>query len=490
MLRSTTFLASGIDYDPVGNLTNLNYGNGLPLSRNYNPTNQISSITIPVIINTAYSYDTVGNITGIADTLDSTKTKSYSYDALDRLQNAQGPWGNLNWTYDANGNRLSQKNGTNFIFTYEGNRLTTVTNSTTATYSYDANGNTLDDGMKQFIYNQNSRLIKTVEDGKTLGEYTYNGKGERVIKKTGPATTSSASSQNVIYHYDRNGKLIEETAGDGKFLADYVYLDGTPLALIRKQENNEETFFYHNDHLGTPKVMTDKLGKVVWNVEFDPFGNDISAKARQGGYIRNVENNLRFPGQYYDAETGLSYNYFRDYNPKTGRYIQSDPIGLRGGLNVFNYVQNNPLILVDPFGLCPAGTHEATPDEVKQILAAAKDIEGQNLSYKDIKCNQFVDRSINNAFPKSLSQEYTTSQIRQGEGPFEKTDFPAVGELALFNTPGHVVLISGTNNGKVSQFKGSQTSTGPNTVNLPDYFWQKRLNATGNVNYYKVCLPN
>jgi hypothetical protein len=115
---------------------------------------------------------------------------------------------------------------------------------------------------------------------------------------------------------------------------------------------------------------------------------------------------------------------------------------------------------------------------------------GLGLSYRDIKCNQFVERSINRAFPGAISQEYNTRQIGQGQGPFETTNSPAVGDLALLKTHGHVALITQLYNGKVGQFVGSQTSTGPAYVNLPDYFWQGRLNANGNVQYFKICLPN
>jgi hypothetical protein len=87
-------------------------------------------------------------------------------------------------------------------------------------------------------------------------------------------------------------------------------------------------------------------------------------------------------------------------------------------------------------------------------------------------------------------REYNTNDIRNGRGPFEKTGSPAVGDLALFDRPGHVTLITKLRNGNVSQMLGSQTSTGPAYVDLPDYFWQGRLDANGNVHYYKVCLPN
>jgi RHS repeat-associated protein len=99
-----------------------------------------------------------------------------------------------------------------------------------------------------------------------------------------------------------------------------------------------------NDHLGTPQMLVDKNNHVVWQAEYDEFG-----KAEI--LIEEVEFNMRLPGQYYDKESGLHYNYYRDYDPSLGRYVQSDPIGLRGGINTYAYVGGNPLSYVDPLGL-------------------------------------------------------------------------------------------------------------------------------------------
>jgi RHS repeat-associated protein len=110
------------------------------------------------------------------------------------------------------------------------------------------------------------------------------------------------------------------------------------------------TYYYHNDHLGTPQKMTDSTGVVVWSADYKPFGEATIT-------TNTITNNLRFPGQYYDAETGLNYNYFRDYNPVIGRYIESDPLGLlpsgpRGGMNhLYVYADNNSLSKKDPLGL-------------------------------------------------------------------------------------------------------------------------------------------
>ena len=108
-------------------------------------------------------------------------------------------------------------------------------------------------------------------------------------------------------------------------------------------------YYIYADHLNTPRVITDNTNKVVWRWDSDPFGTDVANENPSG--LGSFSYNLRFPGQYFDKETGLHYNYFRDYDPSTGRYVQSDPIGLKGGINPFAYVSASPLAFVDPFGL-------------------------------------------------------------------------------------------------------------------------------------------
>ncbi|MDK2125926.1 RHS repeat domain-containing protein [Parachitinimonas caeni] len=112
----------------------------------------------------------------------------------------------------------------------------------------------------------------------------------------------------------------------------------------------KDSFSIHTDHLGTPREITRKAGEVVWRWEGEPFGNSPPNEDVDGDGKR-LTFNLRFPGQYFDAETGRHYNYFRDYNPATGRYVQSDPIGLAGGMNTFGYVGGDPLTFSDPQGL-------------------------------------------------------------------------------------------------------------------------------------------
>jgi len=126
----------------------------------------------------------------------------------------------------------------------------------------------------------------------------------------------------------------------------------------------ENVYYFHNDHLATPQVLTDDSQAIAWKAVYTPFGAAVPS-------IQTVENPFRFPGQYYDPETGLHYNYFRYYNPQTGRYITPDPIGLEGGINLFAYVDsvgkppseanlytytgNNPVNYIDPSGLWGVG---------------------------------------------------------------------------------------------------------------------------------------
>jgi RHS repeat-associated protein len=133
-------------------------------------------------------------------------------------------------------------------------------------------------------------------------------------------------------------------APEKPMLATFGTLTGLIPESLAGQTTVDKLYFFINDHLGTPKVVTDETGAVVWKADYQPFG-DVDVM------VNTIENNLRFAGQYYDEETGLHYNYHRYYDPKTGRYLTPDPIGLAGGINLFAYVKNNPITYIDPEGL-------------------------------------------------------------------------------------------------------------------------------------------
>jgi len=159
--------------------------------------------------------------------------------------------------------------------------------------------------------------------------------GQRVIKEVDGVST--------VFHYDFNGNIIAESDLDGNFNTEYLYNGKGRVALVNV--STEEMFFFLNDRLGTPQMLTDASNTVVWEGLYKPFGGaDVNPNS-------SVVNNFRFPGQYYDNETGLHYNYFRYYDPATGRYLTPDPIGLVGGINLWIYANGNPINAIDPWGL-------------------------------------------------------------------------------------------------------------------------------------------
>ncbi|BBE51951.1 Putative deoxyribonuclease RhsC [Ferriphaselus amnicola] len=113
-----------------------------------------------------------------------------------------------------------------------------------------------------------------------------------------------------------------------------------------------KAYYIDVDHLNTPRAVTNSTGAAVWTWDnVDPYGANVPNE--NPGGLGAFAFNLRFPGQYFDKETSTHYNYFRDYDPAVGRYVQSDVIGLGGGVNTYTYVGGKPLSYTDPLGLCP-----------------------------------------------------------------------------------------------------------------------------------------
>jgi RHS repeat-associated protein len=205
--------------------------------------------------------------------------------------------------------------------------------------------------------------------------YTHDGLGQRV-KKAGPSALV-ASGVN-FFVYDEAGKLLGEYFYDGTPIREYVYLGEMPIAVLRGSPADTEINYVYTDQIDRPWMVTTTANVLRWRWDTEPFGSTPPNANPSGvGYFGFP---LRFPGQYYDAETGLHYNYYRDYDPQTGRYLQPDPIGavlFRGmglislgavgmvqpelsGLlfsksprynHLYSYVASSPLAQSDPLGL-------------------------------------------------------------------------------------------------------------------------------------------
>ena len=194
-----------------------------------------------------------------------------------------------------------------------------------AAVTLDPAGHVTADGSgRSFVYNQAGQLYQVLKNNVLYATYSYNYQGQRTRK----VTTASApqGAQTILYQYDPQGHLLAELTGTGAPLRTYVWRDDTPLAQI-EYVPARKVLYYEVDHLATPRAALDETGKVVWRWESDAFGTTAPNEDPDGDGIKTTVN-LRFPGQYYDAESGLHYNYFRDYDPGTGRYVTSDPVSV------------------------------------------------------------------------------------------------------------------------------------------------------------------
>lgn len=334
---NTTRLASTISYRPFGGMQRLDYDNGLQTLIGWDlDYRQINTRDLPVQ-ELRYFYDAADNISEIRDLVDSTKTQTFAYDNLDRITGASGIYGNLGYTYDGVGNRLTlTENGDTDSYLYDSARnqieRVTSTSGEVTNYSHNDAGSIRRIGDDFYSYGQYERLLRTTIGG-VATDYRYDGQGRRAIKL-------SASIGEVIYHYNLDGLLISETTSSGATIREYVYIDGQPLALLE----NGQIYYYHLNHLGTPQKLTNANQEIVWQGDYKPFG--------EANLVTEVVvNNIRFPGQYFDQESGLHYNYFRDFDPSSGRFVQSDPIGLGSGPNTYGYALQNPIAKYDPDGL-------------------------------------------------------------------------------------------------------------------------------------------
>jgi RHS repeat-associated protein len=291
----------------------------------------------------SYAYDDAFRITGIADALDPNLSWSYGYDVLDRLTGASSAALTQGWTYDANGNRLTETGATpsTYAVSPASNRVSSIAGSLPRTYAYDAAGNTLSYASATFTYDNRGRMA-TAANGGVTAAYTYNALGQRVQR--------SASGVSTLYVYDEAGHLVGEYSATGVLIQETVWLGDTPIATLRPDGSGGVVVFYvHADHLNTPRLITDTANNLRWSWESDPFGTNLPDQDPSS--TSTFEYNLRFPGQQFDGIVGLHYNYFRDFDPAVGRYIESDPIGLNGGRNTYVYVLGNPVSNYDALGL-------------------------------------------------------------------------------------------------------------------------------------------
>lgn len=369
--------------------------------------------------------DAAGRVTQLVGTENSWH---FDYDLLDRLSGSQASAGAVvGYAYDAAGNRTRRTTGgdtEDYTYGASTRRLEAVRRNglTWKQLTYDPAGYVESDGLRRYGYDGRG-LLAWSEMGGERTTYGYNAEGLRLWKTKG--------ERSIHYLYDLAGRLLGEYDGaTGAPLAEYLWLADLPVAVVKA----DGIFRIHTDHLGTPRSIADAHGREVWRWEpVEAFG-DHSPLDRLSG--SEFEFNLRFPGQYFDKETGLFYNGFRYYDPSLGRYIQPDPIGMtlfrgyagsrlagqmgpmahgaaefythRPEVNhVYVYVKNTPLRYTDPLGLGPWDKLYGYGKEFWRWFH--KEDPGLFRELKDPKTGQI---------PKEVAQPYYDAWKKEKEGGF------------------------------------------------------------------------
>jgi RHS repeat-associated protein len=416
------------------------------------------------LLDLRYLWDAQGNLLHLQQRAGSGSAGSYAYDRNDRLivavHGERDGTQASRYFYDRQGRCLLSQQDIADQGDFRTNTLKALYQPGTHRWlgegkretTYDANGQPGQIGAREYRWDALGRLMEVREGGKTLARYVYNHRGERIAKEAGGHT----------YFLYREGHLAAELDAKGLLLRQYVHLADAPIAMIDSPQgrplegeprnawsrvrrdlatilrvwfdDDETVTWLHVNHLGAVEAATGRDGELVWRAHYQPSG--------QADVVGNrFALNLRLPGQYADAETGLHYNGRRYYDPRRGTYLTPDPLGTPDGPNPYAYVRGNPLRYVDPSGLILFafdGTNNSNPppgvDDFSNVykfyLAYDTDQNGpawyMNGVGRDdpdsgIQTNWFDDKDANTARARvnymlgRLDNYMTTTTFQRGE---------------------------------------------------------------------------
>ncbi|MDT3241417.1 RHS repeat-associated core domain-containing protein [Pseudomonas amygdali pv. morsprunorum] len=383
------------------------------------PAEKLSQIQNPLIkperyvehaynpIHRRYEYDPAGEL---SRTLDKLRGETqYEYEANGQLlaRNTGRVVDGEEFRYDAAANRLNFN--TSRFDHVKDNRLKQWANHE---YKYDAWGNLIEKVVgivrwQTFTYDCENRLVKTETMAGTQVEstssYQYDSLGRRVAKQS----EIKGRTDHKRFLWQGLRMLREESPGQSSL---YLYEPGSyaPLARVDEKEGEVENkvYYFHTDQIGTPLEMTDAEGQIVWQAKYRAWG------AVEKLVVNEVEQNLRFQGQYFDVETGLHYNTFRYYDPEIGRFTTQDPIGFLGGFNLYQY-SPSPIGWIDPWGW------NCIPNKVAGMAreARAKELYGKRYG----KENVLSERYLRNADGK-IAKDPLTGEARRVDFVIKNSD--------------------------------------------------------------------
>ncbi len=543
------------EYDLVGNRTEKTT-NGQIDTYNYSTnSNQLDQIDFSDGSARNLAYDSVGNLS----TDQHTQTATWSYNQQNRPTQVTTAIGSVNFVHNALGQRVQKSTNNehlNYLYNENGQLIATVNEQGDIIEEYVWLGGTLIASKLEtkpvhyhITHRPTGKKIHTCSttNGSSVGavDGTETGECAQWIKvKNGDYFHLQRATANHYLKPDTNNDgsaiSIQPNAWSGTWTqwqhvpsdngygyiknratGKFVFLNGTSSQIqqqpstwrghytqwkfekaecagcVTAAATSSQWVYVHNNHLDTPQTLTDDNQQVIWKLDSQtPFGVvDVNHDVDGDDYL--VEFNLRFPGQYYDKETGLNYNYFRDYDPSLGRYVQSDPIGLSDGPNTYSYVHNNPLIYFDELGLSsntfdPFDPKNMTPVQFMQrcprkaqphrVVNALKNIKSLNfrvgnqvykLSHSGMKhilvrhhpayWNGTV-KAKQTFFPKSLSVQNIQSMIKQVVKQNRQTIMNK-GPNATFQVQGNIhgnQYVLGFKKGQIGQFYPKTNQCGCN----------------------------
>ncbi|SEK92911.1 RHS repeat-associated core domain-containing protein [Colwellia chukchiensis] len=346
-----SYYASNIQYHASGQVSRLSYGNGHVFQQWLNerllPSRLLTSKGNIKALDMSYNYDQRKLTTSITDTALGNNNRMMTYDALERITSASGPWGSGEFSYDSLGNILTKDLGSRKVsLSYDAdNRLIGAIdtgglggNTGTRDFAYDNRGNTITAGNLNFNYDYADQPVSMY--GSTSGSYRYDGNLKRV-----KATIAGKTIYNV---YNLAGKLIHIDNVSSNKRTDYINAGSRTVARVV----NDVPTYVHHDSLGSPVSGTNAAGGILWRERYSPFGitiDNAEANNDQAGYTGHIK----------DSDTGLVYMQARYYDPVIGRFYSNDPVDYAGhlqrgnpvqGFNRYAYVNNNPYKYTDPDG--------------------------------------------------------------------------------------------------------------------------------------------
>jgi RHS repeat-associated protein len=348
-------VATVTSHEPMGPDRQLAFGNGGGRINHYDTDGRLTDIETDLKVGYHFDFDANNRINGFTNFANGFWSQSFGYDDLHRLKSsASAGLGHHAYTYDANGNRKS--NGTTtYAIANNSNRLMSLAGGPNRTFTYTPTGNIKTiagfGGAGEVIFRNGFQIEQP-----PITTYTYN-PFDRLMGVSGPNVNASyeisphgtrfkktVNGNITDFTYGPNGNLLTERQRTPARWTNYIWFDGAPIALVR----DSALYWIQTDHLGRPEGLTDQTKQRVWRATLKDFSRNVITD-HIGGF------HLGFPGQYHDTETGHAYNINRNYLTDLGRYLESDPIGLAGGINTYAYASGNPVSLIDPLGLCGMG---------------------------------------------------------------------------------------------------------------------------------------